>query len=210
MSVSNRSVMTLFTASDSVYSHRARLVLAEKDIEAAIEELDPAEQAERLAEMNPYQSLPTLVDRDLVLYDSKVIVEYLDERFPHPPMMPVDPVSRAHTRLALYRVEMDWYGLLPELDASDKARRERARKTLAESIASAADIFAARPFFLSEEFTVVDASIAPILWRLQHWGVRLPREASAVQDYAERLFARDGFRRSLTAAERALAGPERR
>lgn len=204
MTVSNRSVMTLFSAPDSVYSHRARIVLAEKDIEAAVEQLDPKQHSEKLAELNPYQSLPTLVDRDLVLYDSRVIIEYLDERFPHPPMMPVDPVSRAHTRLALYRVEKDWYGLLPELEAGEKGRRQKARQALTESIASAADIFAARPFFLSEEFTMVDASIGPILWRLPHWNIRLPKEAAAVEQYAERLFAREGFRRSLTATETAL------
>ncbi len=196
--------MTLFSAPESVYSHRARIVLAEKDIQAVIEEVDPAAPTEQLAELNPYATVPTLVDRDLVLYDSRVIIEYLDERFPHPPMMPVDPVSRAHTRLALYRVETDWYGLLPELESDEPGRRRQAAKRLGESIASAADIFAARPFFLSEEFTMVDASIGPILWRLPSWNIRLPREAAAVEEYAQRLFSRDGFRRSLTAREQAL------
>ncbi|MDZ7749356.1 MAG: glutathione S-transferase N-terminal domain-containing protein [Halofilum sp. (in: g-proteobacteria)] len=101
--------------------------------------------------------MPTLVDRDLVLYDSRVIIEYLDERFPHPPMMPVDPVSRAHTRLALFRIETDWYSLLPDLERGDKNRRDKARTALRDSIAAAADVFAARPFFLSDEFTMVDA-----------------------------------------------------
>lgn len=204
MTVSNRSVMTLFSAPSSVYSHRARIVLAEKDIQAAIEELDPASRSEHLAEINPYNTVPTLVDRDLVLYDSRVIIEYLDERFPHPPMMPVDPVSRAHTRLALYRIETDWYGLLPDLDSSERGRRQKARQALRDSIASAADIFSARPYFLSDEFTMVDASIAPVLWRLRTWDIDLPREAEPVEAYAERLFAREGFRRSLTATETAL------
>lgn len=204
MTVSNRSIMTLFSAPASVYSHRARIVLAEKDIEAAIEEVDPSRPSEQLAELNPYNTVPTLVDRDLVLYDSRVIIEYLDERFPHPPMMPVDPVSRAHTRLALYRVETDWYGLLPDLESGERGRRDKARTALRESIASAADIFAARPFFLSDEFTMVDASIAPILWRLPSWNVRLPSQASPVEAYAERIFARGGFRRSLTPTEKGL------
>lgn len=204
MTVSNRSVMTLFSAPSSVYSHRARIVLAEKDIQAAIEELDPASRSEHLAEINPYNTVPTLVDRDLVLYDSRVIIEYLDERFPHPPMMPVDPVSRAHTRLALYRIETDWYGLLPDLDSGERGRRQKARQALRDSIASAADIFSARPYFLSDEFTMVDASIAPVLWRLRTWDIDLPREAEPVEAYAERLFAREGFRRSLTATETAL------
>jgi RNA polymerase-associated protein len=116
-------------------------------------------------------------------------------------MMPVDPVSRAHTRLALYRIETDWYSLLPDLESSEKGRRDKARTALRDSIAAAADVFAARPFFLSDEFTMVDASIAPVLWRLRQWNVQLPREASAVEAYGERIFARDGFRRSLSQVE---------
>lgn len=204
MTVNNRSVMTLFSAPDSVYSHRARIVLAEKDIQAEIRQLASAGDSEDLQELNPYGSLPTLVDRDLALYDSRVIVEYLDERFPHPPMMPVDPVSRAHARLALYRVETDWYGLLDELEYGEKNRRDKARTALRDSISAAADVFAARPFFLSEEFSMADAWIAPVLWRLPKWDIRLPRQAAAVETYAERIFAREGFRRSLTEAERGL------
>jgi len=204
MTVTHRSVMTLFSSPDSVYSHRARIVLAEKDIQAVIQQINGGQEAEDLYDLNPYGSLPTLVDRDLALYDSRVIVEYLDERFPHPPMMPVDPVSRAHARLALYRVETDWYTLLGDLETGEKSRRDKARNALRDSISAAADVFAARPFFLSEEFSMADAWIAPILWRLPHWGVKLPKQASAVEAYAERIFAREGFRRSLSEAERAL------
>ena len=204
MTVTHRSVMTLFSSPDSVYSHRARIVLAEKDIQAVIQQINGGQEAEDLYDLNPYGSLPPLVDRDLALYDSRVIVEYLDERFPHPPMMPVDPVSRAHARLALYRVETDWYTLLGDLETGEKSRRDKARNALRDSISAAADVFAARPFFLSEEFSMADAWIAPILWRLPHWGVKLPKQASAVEAYAERIFAREGFRRSLSEAERAL------
>ncbi len=204
MTVTHRSVMTLFSSPDSVYSHRARIVLAEKDIQAVIQQIDGGQEAEDLYDLNPYGSLPTLVDRDLALYDSRVIVEYLDERFPHPPMMPVDPVSRAHARLALYRVETDWYRLLEDLEKGEKARRDKARTSLRDSISAAADVFAARPFFLSEEFSMADAWIAPILWRLPHWGVKLPKQAAAVEAYADRIFAREGFRRSLSEAERTL------
>jgi len=196
--------MTLFSSPDSVYSHRARIVLAEKDIQAVIQQINGGQEAEDLYDLNPYGSLPTLVDRDLALYDSRVIVEYLDERFPHPPMMPVDPVSRAHARLALYRVETDWYTLLGDLETGEKSRRDKARTALRDSISAAADVFAARPFFLSEEFSMADAWIAPILWRLPHWGVKLPKQAAAVEAYAERIFAREGFRRSLSEDERAL------
>lgn len=204
MTVANRGVMTLFSSPDSVYCHRARIVLAEKDIQAQIEQVDPDDKPEDLLDVNPYNTLPTLVDRELVLYDSRVIIEYLDERFPHPPMMPVDPVSRAHTRLALFRIENDWYSLLPDLDGGEKSRRDKARIALRDSIAAAADVFAARPFFLSDEFTMVDASIAPILWRLASWNVRLPKQATPVEDYMERMFAREGFRRSLSEAELTL------
>lgn len=204
MTVTHRSVMTLFSSPDSVYSHRARIVLAEKDIQAVIQQIDGGQEAEDLYDLNPYGSLPTLVDRDLALYDSRVIVEYLDERFPHPPMMPVDPVSRAHARLALYRVESDWYTLLGDLETGEKSRRDKARTALRDSISAAADVFAARPFFLSDEFSMADAWIAPILWRLPHWGVKLPKQASAVEAYAQRIFAREGFRRSLSELERTL------
>lgn len=204
MSLPHQSVMKLYSAPRSVYSHRARVVLAEKDIEAAIEQVDPEDKPDDLLTLNPYNTLPTLVDRDLVLYDSRVIIEYLDERFPHPPMMPVDPVSRAQTRLALFRVETDWYSLLPDLESGDRVRQETARKALRSSLQAAAEVFEARPYFLSDEFTMVDASIAPLLWRLPAWGVALPKDAAAIEAYAERVFAREGFRRSLTNGEAAL------
>ncbi len=204
MSLPHQSVMKLYSAPRSVYSHRARIVLAEKDIEATIEQVDLDDKPEDLLTLNPYNTLPTLVDRDLVLYDSRVIIEYLDERFPHPPMMPVDPVSRAQTRLALFRVETDWYSLLPDLDSGDPSQRKKAQKSLRNSLHAATEVFEARPFFLSDEFTMVDASIAPLLWRLPAWGVDLPKEAAAIEAYAERLFERDGFRRSLSDAEAAL------
>jgi RNA polymerase-associated protein len=199
-----RNVMTLFSAPDSVYSHRARIVLAEKDIEAVIQQLAGGDEPEDLHALNPYGSLPTLVDRDLALYDSRVIVDYLDERFPHPPMMPVDPVSRAQARLALYRIETDWYTLLADVEHSDRARRDSARRALRESLTAAAEVFAARPFFLSAEFSMADAWIAPILWRLPQWGIELGPQAAAVEAYAERIFAREGFRRSLSDTEQEL------
>ncbi|MEM9057290.1 MAG: glutathione binding-like protein, partial [Pseudomonadota bacterium] len=147
------------------------------------------------------------VDRDLVLYDSRVIVEYLDERFPHPPLMPVDPVTRAQFRLALYRIEKDWYGESEVLDAaSDKDRKQtaKARKVLRESLLAAAEVFDAKEFFLSDEFSLVDASIAPILWRLPFYGVELPAQAEPIVKYAERLFERPSFRKSLTELEQEM------
>ncbi len=193
--------MILYSTPTSPHSHRVRLVLVEKDISVDVIDVDPDDKPEDLVHLNPYNSVPTLVDRDLVLYDSRVIVEYLDERFPHPPLMPVDPVSRARSRLALFRIEHDWYSLLQEIESSDESRAEAARHALRDSLVASSEVFSARPFFLSDEFTLVDASVAPILWRLEHFGIALPREAAAVEKYAESLFARDAFQRSLTELE---------
>ena len=202
--VTCRSVMTLYSDPASIYSHRVRIVLFEKDITVEIEDVDPDNKPAELLHLNPYNSLPTLVDRDLVLYDSRVVAEYLDERFPHPPLMPVDPVSRARSRLALFRIETDWYALLPDLEGKDSRKAEKARKALRESLIASADVFGAKPFFLSDEYTLVDATVAPMLWRLKHYGIELPKEAGAVTKYAKRMFDREGFQLSLTESEREM------
>ena len=169
-----RSVMTLFSDPSCAQSHRTRIVLAEKDITADVVHIDPEEKPEDLSELNPYNSVPTLVDRDLVLYDARVIMEYFDERFPHPPLMPVDPVSRSKSRLALFHIEKDWYAPLNDLLSEDDKRQEQGRNLLRESLLGSVEIFKAKPFFLSDEFSLVDCSIAPILWRLPSFGVELP------------------------------------
>jgi RNA polymerase-associated protein len=138
-----------------------------------------------------------------VLYDPQVVMEYLDERFPHPPLMPVDPVSRARSRLALFRIEKDWYSLLAEFHKGEKAAT-KARKTLRDSLAASAEVFSAKPFFLSDEFSLVDASIAPILWRLQFYRIDLPAQAKSVMQYADRLFKRESFKASLTEIEKEM------
>ena len=159
---------------------------------------------EDVAEANPYGTLPTLLDRDLALYDSRIICEYLDERFPHPPLLPVDPVSRASSRLYMYRVENDWYGLVGQILAGGKAAT-KARKEMREGLTAAAPILAHKPFFMSDEYTLVDASIAPLLWRLPMLGVELPPAAAKVIDkYANRLFSRNAFKESLTEEEREM------
>lgn len=199
-----RPVMTLYSVPTCAHSHRTRIVLAEKDIVVEIVDIDPANKPEDLLAINPYDVTPTLVDRELMLYDSRVIMEYLDERFPHPPLLPVDPVSRARCRLALYRIEHDWYSLLADIEDENPGKGEQARKYLRESIASIAPIVERMPFFLHDEFTVVDCSIAPVLWRLPHYGIELPGQAKSVHKYAERLFERPSFRASLSAAERHM------
>lgn len=178
--------------------------MAEKDIAHELIISDPRRLPEDVIDLNPYASLPTLVDRDLVLYNSRVIMEYLEERFPHPPLMPVGPVARAQMRLALFRVENDWFPLVETIETKGEKMVAKARKELEESLLSTAEVFAAMPFFLSEELSLVDASIAPILWRLPSYGIELPKSAKAIHAYAERIFDREGFQLSLTETEREL------
>ncbi len=196
--------MNLYTTALSIECHRTRIVLNEKDIVHEVILVEPKKLPEDLIDLNPYGSLPTLVDRDLVLYNSRVIMEYLEERFPHPPLMPVGPVQRAQMRLALFQVEHDWYPLVDIIETKGEKAAAKARKELTESISSVAEIFNVMPYFLSEDFTLVDASVAPILWRLRHYGIELPKEAKSINTYADRLFERDGFKLSLTESEREL------
>jgi RNA polymerase-associated protein len=197
--------MTLFSRPTDIHSHRARLVLAEKNINIEISNVPGPDLPEDLMDLNPYHSVPTLVDRDLTLYDSRVIIEYLDERFPHPPLMPVDPVTRAQFRLALFRIETDWYSIAEETDiTSDGKLGSRSRKMLRESILQSMELFAARPYFLSEEFSLVDCTIAPLLWRLPVYGVDLGRDAEPIEDYMNRVFSRRSFQQSLTELEQEM------
>jgi len=196
--------MTLFSDARDQYSHRVRMVLAEKGVTVDIVDVDPANKPEDLAEINPYNSLPTLLDRDLVLYEANVIMEYLDERFPHPPLLPVYPVQRALSRLWITRVEREWSGRLDLLMAG-KGRETvltKARKELRESIISIAPIFAEKPFFMNEEFTLVDCCVTPILWRLKEVDISLPEKSTRpLHKYMQMMFERDGFRTSLTESE---------
>jgi len=204
--VSNRrSVMTLFSRPTDIHSHRARLVLAEKNINIEISNIPGPELPEDLMDLNPYHSVPTLVDRDLTLYDSRVIIEYLDERFPHPPLMPVDPVTRAQFRLALFRIETDWYSIAEEAENSNDGKLgTKSRKLLRESILQSIELFGARPYFLSEEFSLVDCTIAPLLWRLPAYGVDLGPDAEPIEEYMNRVFARRSFQQSLTELEQEM------
>jgi len=201
--VANRkSVMNLFTGVNDIFSHRVRIVLAEKGINFEAVDVDLAHPPEDLMELNPYGSVPTLVDRDLVLYDAQVIMEYLDERFPHPPLMPVDPVSRAQSRMTLHRIQRDWDSLVTKLlKGRDK---EKMAKELCDSLTVIAPIFEQKPYFMSDELSLSDCAIAPILWRLPIYGVKLPSSAKLVEDYADRLFALDSFQTSLTTKEREI------
>jgi RNA polymerase-associated protein len=200
-----RSVMTLFSKPTCIHSHRTRLVLAEKNINIEISSVDGPDLPEDLMDLNPYHTVPTLVDRDLVLYDSRVIIEYLDERFPHPPLMPVDPVTRAQFRLALFRIETDWYQFAEQFDNDgDRKLASKSRKMLRESILASVELFAAKQYFLSDEFSLVDCSIAPILWRLPIYGIELGSQAEAIEMYMKRVFERRSFQESLTELEQEM------
>ncbi len=205
--VAKRSSMTYFSDGRDHYSHRVRIVLAEKGVTVDVVDVDPANLPAELSELNPYNSLPTLVDRDLTLYETRVMMEYLDERFPHPPLLPVYPVARAESRQFVYRIENDWS---PKVDTlvlnQDKAACAAAAKELKDSLVGIAPIFSDKPFFLSEEFTLVDCCLAPILWRLEILNVELPRtrQVTPLLDYMNRVFNRESFQQSLTELEREM------
>lgn len=199
--LSKRSVMTLFSSPDDPDSHRVRIVLAEKGINYEIVYVDGNDVPEDLVDLNPYQTLPTLVDRELVLYDSRVIMEYLDERFPHPPLMPVDPVTRARTRIAMVRLENDWYSLVADIGSRSEKQRNKARKMLRERLIAGTEVFAAQRYFLNTELSLADCTVIPILWRLRAWEVTLPPSAHPITDYAARMFRRPSVQASLSKAE---------
>lgn len=205
--VAKRSSMTFYSDSLSHYSHRVRIVLAEKGVTVEMIESDGQHPPAELADLNPYNSLPTLVDRDLVLYESKVMMEYLDERFPHPPLLPVYPVARAESRLYIHRIEKDWCSLL---DSIQHSRSEnvvtKSIKELRESITAIAPIFSDKPFFMSEEFTLVDCCLAPVLWRLPSLGVdiRSSKQTKPLLAYMDTLFERESFQASLSEQEREM------
>ncbi|UAY78251.1 stringent starvation protein A [Pasteurella canis] len=193
-----RSIMTLFSDKTDIYCHQVRIVLAEKGVAYETEVVDPQVVSEDLMELNPYGTLPTLVDRDLVLFNSRIIMEYLDERFPHPPLMPVYPVARGKSRLLMLRIEQDWYPALEKAEKGTEAERTIALKQLKEEILAIAPIFTQMPYFMSEEFSLVDCYVAPLLWRMQELGVEFSGTGSkAIKAYMSRVFERDSFMQSL-------------
>jgi stringent starvation protein A len=200
-------MMALYSSENCLNCHRVRFVLAEKGINVEIihVEQDRAATAD-LAELNPYGETPTLVDRDMVLYGTWVVTEYLDERYPHPPLMPVDPVSRSRLRLAMYRMYRDWIdaGHIIETSGGEK-KIASARKQLRDSLVAADQLFGLTPFLLNDELSLADCALVPLLWRLPAYEIDLPpRAAPNVNAYMERMFRRDSFQRSLTEVERLL------
>ncbi len=205
--VSKRSSMIFYSSPTCHYSHRVRIVLAEKDITVDIEQIEGGQVPQEVLDHNPYGSLPTLIDRELTLYETKVMMEYLDERFPHPPLLPVYPVARALSRQFIHRIEGDWCAHLDNVvNKPGTKAAETGVKELRDSLVSIAPIFSEKPFFMSDEFTLVDCCLAPILWRTEYLGINLPktRQTKPLWDYMERIFGRDSFQESLTELEREM------
>ncbi len=205
--VAKRAAMTFFSDPSDHYSHRVRIVLAEKSVAVEVVDVDPSHIPDELTELNPHNSLPTLVDRELTIYETRVMMEYLDERFPHPPLLPVYPVTRAEIRQFIYRLESDWCPWVDDIvKATSKGAVASAQKALKDTFVAIAPIFSEKPFFMSEEFTLVDCCLAPILWRLPAFGVDLPsnKQTAPLFDYMKRVFVRDSFIASLTEAEKEM------
>lgn len=202
--VAKRTVMTLYSDNQDPYSHQVRIVLAEKGVNVEIHDINPKEVPESLLEINPYGSAPTLLDRELVLYQAPIIMEYLDERFPHPPLLPVYPVARAEHRKMMFRIEHDFYSLVRTIQVGSDKDAEQARSILRDSLVAIEPVFADKPYFLSEEFSLIDCALAPLLWRLPKLGIEIPKSAKALHAYMQRVFQRDSFQASLSEIEREL------
>lgn len=200
--VAKRTIMSLFSDTDDVYSHQVRIVLAEKGVNVEILAVKQVEPSADLLSVNPYGTVPTLIDRELVLYEPRIIMEYLDERFPHPPLLPVYPVARAETRKMMHRIEHDWYYLMNQILRDNNA--EGARTNLFESLVALDPVFADKHYFLSDEFSLLDCALAPLLWRLPRLGIEIAPEFKGIIAYMQRLFKRESFQASLTDVERQL------
>ncbi|MBD9360367.1 glutathione S-transferase N-terminal domain-containing protein [Methylomonas sp. EbB] len=201
---SRKSAMTLFSSPACIMSHCARLVVYEKGVPAEVEFFDPNDPPEDLLELNPNGNAPTFVERDLVLYDARIIMEYLDERFPHPALHQMDPVSRANARMLIKRIDQEWYPLLDDVLVNGDKKAAKAKKQLRESLMAAAPVFEASPYFMSEEYSLIDCAMAPFLWRLPSIGIDIAGLGKGITAYANRLFSRRAFQESLSREEKDM------
>lgn len=196
-----RTGMTLFSTETCIEGHACRMVLHEKEVECDVEYVNLQNNPNPIIELNPYGESPTLMDRNMVLYGSHVVAEYLDDRLPHPPLMPPDPVNRGRVRMMIYRCQRDWLQKLRVLDEKKQKPNKVFRTSLSRDLSSLAPYMAEQEFWLGEEFSLVDCFIAPLLWRLKHYGIELPSQTRSITQYANRIFGRDSFRKSLSDAE---------
>ena len=197
-------MMKLYSGSVDPYSHRCRIVLFEKGMDFEVIDVDLANKAEDLAVLNPYGAVPVLVERDLILSEANIINEYIDERFPHPQLMPADPVMRARARLFLYDFERQLFDHIKDIESGDDAKADKARLTIRDNLTQIVPIFSRQQYLLGDDFSMLDVAIAPLLWRLGHYGIELPNQASPLLKYAERLFSRPLYADAMTPSEKAM------
>jgi stringent starvation protein A len=197
-------MMTLYSGTTCPFSHRCRIVLYEKGMDFQIIDVDLFNKPEDLAALNPYNQTPVLVERDLILYESNIINEYIDERFPHPQLMPPDPVMRARARLFLYRFEKEMFDHLDTIEDGTQKAADKARAVIRDNLATIAPVFSRQKFMLGDEFSMLDVAIAPLLWRLDHYAIQLPKQAAPLMKYAERLFSRPAYIDALTPSEKVM------
>ncbi|MDO8414494.1 MAG: glutathione S-transferase N-terminal domain-containing protein [Gallionellaceae bacterium] len=197
-------MMTLYSGTTDPFSHRCRIVLFEKGMDFQVIDVDVYNKPEDLAVMNPYNKVPVLVERDMILYEANIINEYIDERFPHPQLMPADPVMRARARLFLHRFENELYCHIHAIEQGAQKVSDKARQAVSDNLMQIAPVFVKQKYMLGDEFSMLDVAIAPLLWRLDHYGIQLAKEAAPLMKYAERLFSRPAYSEAMTPAEKAM------
>jgi len=197
-------MMQLYSGTTDPFSHRCRFVLYEKGMDFQVIDVDVYNKPEDLAVMNPYNRLPVLVERDLILYESNIINEYIDERFPHPQLMPADPVMRARARLMLFNLEAELFSQIEAIESGKEKQVEKARLQITESLIKLSPVFAHSKHMLGDDFTMLDVAIAPLLWRLDHYGIKLGKTAAPLMKYAERIFSRPAYIEALTPSEKVM------
>ena len=197
-------MMVLYSGTTCPFSHRCRFVLFEKGMDFEIRDVDLFNKPEDISVMNPYGQVPILVERDLILYESNIINEYIDERFPHPQLMPADPVQRGRARLLLLNFERELFVHVEALEKQDVKKMDKSRVLVRDRLAQLAPVVTKNKFMLGEEFSMIDVALAPLLWRLEYYGIELPKTAAPVQKYAERIFSRPAFFEALTPPEKIM------
>jgi RNA polymerase-associated protein len=197
-------MMQLYSGTTCPFSHRCRFVLYEKGMDFQVIDVDMFNKPEDLAVMNPYNRLPVLVERDLILYESNIINEYIDERFPHPQLMPADTVMRARARLMLFNMEAELFSQIEPIESGKDKQVDKARQQIADRLIELSPVFTRTRHMLGDEFTMLDVAIAPLLWRLDHYGIKLGKTAAPLMKYAERIFSRPAYIEALTPSEKVI------
>ena len=197
-------MMILYSGTTCPFSHRCRIVLYEKGMDFQINDVDLHGKKNELSVMNPYNRTPVLVERDLILYESNIINEYIDDRFPHPQLMPSDPISKSRARLFLFRFENEIFSNIDFLEKGTDKQNSNAKITVRDSLLQIAPVFTNQNYILGDEFTILDVTLAPLLWRLDHYGIKLPKSAAPLLKYSERIFSRTSFIDSLTPSEKMM------